>query len=536
MTRSEAAGAIAWRVCFLAVVCLGLVVAATGPVHAQTPAEELAIEGEAAAEPPAAPVAVAAPRAFAVRRIVVGPSAYLPQQDVAQLARAIEARGLSSRDIPQILSAFDALYEARGITLAQATLRRRDAGRGLIAIDFVEARVGVVVPRGTLARPDVYAARIGLRSGDLADTRILEQRLLRLAILSGVRSEVAFTPGAQPGLTDLTVTFDEPPRRSAVFTLDSYGSVATGRFRASFAYADASLTGNLDAFGASLTVTRGLVSGSLSYAFPANADGTAVFATLSAERSRSISGPAVRGRNGLVEIGVSHPLVIEADRQVILRASAFAFADRRDTAGVATTRQSGAGVLFGAGFSREWPTLARLGVDVALRHVSWRDGVLGLSGLSTTYLTAEAAFDTPLGETLALNLRAGAQAVHGVQAPAQFRGSLTGQARVRGYPSGQLAGDAVAWGSAQLRLREPVELGSSVRAVPYAFVDLGRAWDRTGGITTVQGTAVSAGIGASFGIGRNGTADIVIAKPLRDVPGFSAKGAWRLDASLSVRF
>lgn len=517
-------------------VCLGLMLAATGPVRAQTPAEELASEAEAAARTSAAPAVPAAPRAFSVRRVVTGPSAYLPEEDIAQLARMIATRGLTSRDIPQILAAFDALYEARGITLAQATLLRSDAARGEITIGFVEARIGVVIPRGTLARPEVYASRIGLQSGDLADTRTLEQRLLRLAVLSGIRSEVAFTPGAQAGLTDLTVTFEEPQRRSAVVTLDSYGSAATGRTRATFSFADASLTGNLDAFGVSLSVTQGLVSGSLSYAFPVNADGTAVFATLSSERSRSIIGPTVRSRNGLFEIGVSHPILVAPDRQLVLRASAFAFDDKRDTLGVATTREAGGGVLLGAGFSRNWPSQARFGIDAALRHVAWRDAVLNASGLSTTYLTVETAFDTPLDDTLAFNLRAGAQGVHGTEAPAQFRGSLTGQARVRGYPSGQLSGDAVAWAGAQIRLREPAQLGGAVRAVPYAFLDVGRAWDRAGGVTTLQGTALSAGIGAAFGIGQNGSADIVIARPLRDVPGFSSNGALRIEASLSVRF
>ena len=507
---------------------------------AQSAAEELAIEAEAAAPVVTAPAvtapAVTAPRAFAVRRVIAGPSAYLPADTVAEVARALEARGLSSRDIPAILAAFDALYDARDIALAQTALVRTDPGSGTVEVAFVEARVGRVVPQGDLARPEVYAARIGLQPGDLADTRVLEARLLRLALLSGIRSEVAFTPGARMGLTDVTVIFDEPPRRSAVITIDSHGSASTGRFRTSFAYSDLSLTGGLDAFAASVTLAQGLVSGSLSYAMPLGAEGTALFASLSGERSRNVSGPPVRGGNALVEIGVSHPLLVEVDRQVTTRASAFAFTDRRDTAGVPTTRQSGGGVLLGASFLREWPGATRAGLDLSLRHVRWRDGVAGLSGLSTTYLTAEASLDTPLGDAAALTLRGGGQAVSGAETPAQFRGSLTTQSRVRGYPSGQLSGDAVVWASAQVRAQQPVELGANLRALPYAFVDAGRGWDRVGGVSTAQGTAVSVGVGASLGLGTRGSADIVLARPLRDLPGFDAGRAWRLDASMSIRF
>ncbi|MCC6007578.1 MAG: ShlB/FhaC/HecB family hemolysin secretion/activation protein [Rhodobacteraceae bacterium] len=517
------------------IAALGLGFAGTGGALAQSAAEELARQGAAAA----GQAAGARPRGegvFRISRIVAGPSAYLPADAVAALARDLEARGLTSRDIPAILASFDALYDARGIALAQASVTGRDARRGILEIGFVEARVGRVSPRGQLARPEVYAARLGLGAGDLADTRILEDRLLRLAILSGIRSEVAFTPGAQPGLTDIVIAFEEPPRRSGFVSLDANGPVTTGRLRVTLGWSDASLTGNLDPFAASVTLAEGLASGSLSYAFPLGGRGTALFATASAERSRNLTGPAVTGRNALVEAGVSHPLLVAADRQVIVRASAFAFEDMRDTAGVPTTRQSGGGISVGLGFSRDWPDATRLGLDAALRHVRWRDGVLGLSGLSTTYMTAEASLDTPLSERVALTLRAGGQAVAGASAPAQFRGSLATTSRVRGYPSGQLAGDAVVWASAQMRARQPLVLGGALRAVPYAFVDAGQGWDRAGGVNVSSGTAVSAGIGASLGIGRAGTAEILLAKPLRDLPGFSARGEWRLEASMTFRF
>ena len=126
--------------------------------------------------------------------------------------------------------------------------------------------------------------------------------------------------------------------------------------------------------------------------------------------------------------------------------------------------------------------------------------------------------------------------MRGAETPAQFRGSVTTQSRVRGYPSGQLAGDGLVWASAQLRTRAPLMLGEHVRAVPYAFVDGGRARDRSGGVGIAQGTAVSAGLGASLGLGRSGSADIVLARPMRDLPGLVARRAWRLDGAMSIRF
>lgn len=510
-----------------------------GPALGQSAAEELAAQAAAAAAAASAAEAARqgrpAARDFPIRRIVPGPSAYLPAAELAALARRLEGQGLRGRDIPAILAAFDALYDARDIALAQAVLSRSDPRAGSVEIGFVEARIGQVSLQGSLARPEVYAARLGLGPGELADTRILNARLERLALQTGIRSDLAFSPGARAGLTDLAVRFEEPARRSFAVTLDSFGSVATGRGRLTLSYSDRSLTGRLDSFGASLTLAEGLASGAVSYALPVTGEGTALFASLSGEQSRNLTGPAVSGSNTLLELGISHPLVVTAAQQFSLRASTFAFADRRNTAGVPTTRQSGGGILLGAGYAREWPGATRLGLDLSLRHVAWQDSVAGLSGLNTTYLTAEASFDTPLGEALALTLRGGAQGVRGDQAPAQFRAGLASQSRVRGYPSGQLSGDQAVWASAQLRLRQPVALGPQVRMVPFAFVDTGRAWDRAGGVTALQGTALSVGLGASFGIGRNGSADIVLARPLNDLPGFAAQG-WRLDASFVLRF
>ena len=506
---------------------------APAPAAAQTPAEELAREAEMQTGPAAGTPAAAA---FSIRRVIAGPSAYLPRDEVEAVARGLERRGLTSADIAEVLAAFDGLYDARGIALAQAVVGGTSARDGRVEIAFVEARVGQLRPQGNLASPEIYRARIGLRPGDLADNRVLEDRLLRLAILTGIRADVAFSPGEQPGFTDVTIRLDEPPRRAVVVTLDSHGSAATGRFRATLAYSDASLSGRLDPFAASLTLAEGLASGALRYGFPLNDDGTSGFAALSAERSRNISGPEVRGRNALFELGLSHPLSITLDRQVILRGSVFAFDDRRSTAGVQTTRQSGGGVLLTAGLSQDLGNETRLGIEAGLRHVAWRDGVLGLSGLATTYLTADASLDMPLGSGTALSLRGGAQAVRGAEAPAQFRGSLTTASRVRGYPSGQLAGDAHVWASVQLRAHRPVSLGADLIAVPYGFVDAARGWDRTGGVTTLQGTAVSAGLGTGIGIGQKGSADLVLARPLRDLPGFTARGKWRLDASISARF
>ena len=505
---------------------------------AATAAEELAAAAAAAAEEAAAPAGprLAAPAPARVRRVVVGPSAYLDPGALEQVARGLEARRLTTAQLDQLTAAFDALYDERGIALAQTVVRRVDAAGGTVELGFMEARIDRLTVLGRLASPERYAALIGLEAGDLADTRVLEERLLRLALLSGVRSTVDFSPGAAPGETTLTVTMEEPPRHQGSVTLDTHGTDATGRYRATLTFSDASLTGRLDRLGASLTLAEGLVSGALSYNRPVGLEGTQVFGLLTGERSRNITGPAVRGGNALAEFGLSHPVVLRAERQIFLRGSIFAFGERRRTAGVPTTRQTGFGATLGGSIAAETGGM-NLSLDTTLRLIRWSDRVLGLSGLTTAYLTLEGAALIPLGGEagpLAV-LRGGAQAVGGREAAAQFRGTVTSAQRVRGYPSGTVSGDRYLWASAELRAREGFVLGAGLRALPYAFADVGRGWDRTGGTTTAQPMGAAVGFGAALGIGQAGSGDLFLAMPVRAV-GTTTRGDWRVEARFGLSF
>lgn len=511
--------------------------------EAMTPAEELAAAAAAAAAAadatadaaPARPRR-AAPAPVVVRRVVVGPSAYLEPDVLADIARGLEGRRLTTAQLDQLTAAFDALYDERGIALAQTVVERVDASGGTVELGFLEARIDRVAVQGRLAPQAYYAARVGLSPGDLADTRVLEERLLRLALLSGVRSTVDFTPGSAPGETTLAVTMAEPPRYQGTATIDTHGTEATGRNRVTLTFSDASLSGRLDRLGASLTLAEGLASGALSYNRPVGLEGTQVFSVLTGERSRNISGPVVRGRNALVEIGLSHPMVLRAERQMFLRGSLFAFGERRETAGVPTTRQSGFGATLGGNIATEHGGV-NLSLDATLRLIRWSDRVLGLSGLNTTYLTLDGAALIPLGATSGplVVFRGGAQAVAGREAATQFRGTVASAQRVRGYPSGTVSGDHYIWASSELRAREGFELGSGMRALPYAFADIGRGWDRAGGVTAAQPLGASVGIGSAFGIGERGSGDFFLAMPLRTIA-TTSRGDWRFEARFGLRF
>lgn len=523
--------------------------AACGPALAQgggasPAAEALAIEADtlpehgagqgAAAPAPAQPAR--APRVFTLRRVVVGPSAYLPRDEVESVAASLQGARVSSADTGAVTGAFDALYDARGIALAQALVRRVDPASGTIEVELFEARLGRVTTEGSLALPEVYAARIALRPGALADNRVIERNLLFLAVTSGIVGDARFQPGAAVGETDLLVVFDEPPRFSRSVTLDNHGTRSTGEYRLSLGFTDRSATGNLDVLNLGLTLSQGARSLSASYARPLDARGLGAYGSLSGEWSRTVTGTDVRGYSYSAEIGASQVVRAEADGTLILRAAIIAFGERKRTVGVVTTNQGGAGVLLGATVTHTGERLA-LSYDQTLRVARWRDNVLGGGGRTTTALAGDLTMSASLSEDWAASFRGGWQRVIGNDSPAQFRGSLATPSRVRGYPNGLSSGDHYVFGSVQVQARRPFGPGAGrLEPFPYAFVDAGRAWDRVGGVTTAQDVLVSAGIGAQLRFGSNGFGDISVARPLRDANGFSKSGKWQLNAQVGITF
>lgn len=502
-------------------------------------AQALAIEAEAAPGQPgqAQPAPAAqAPRSFVLDRVIAGPSAYLPRDEVERVAASLRGRRISAADTAAITAAFDALYDARGIALAQTLVRRIDPARGSVEVEFFEARLGRITPQGSLATPEVYAARIGLRTGDLADNRVIERNLRLLAVTSGIVGDARFQPGAAVGETDLVVLFDEPPRFARSLTLDNHGTRSTGRYRLSFSFIDRSATGNLDPLTLGLTLTEGVRSLSASYARPLDARGLAAYGSLSGEWSRTVVGADVRGHSFSAELGLSRVMLAEADSTLTLRGAAIAFGERKRTAGVVTTDQRGSGVLLGATYTRSGDR-ASFSYDQTLRYARWRDNVLGGGGRNTIALAGDLSLSVPLTEDVAASFRGGWQRVFGADSPVQFRGSLASPGRVRGYPSGVSSGDHYVFGSLQVQSRRPIApRGGRLELFPYAFVDAGRAWDRVGGVTTAQDALVSAGVGAQMRFGRNGFGDISVARPLRNANGFSKSGKWQINAQIGITF
>lgn len=508
-------------------------------LNGQTPAAETATAQPAPPPPPQTQrrrrVVAGPPPPFIVREVRVSPSAYLDPAAIDAVAANIVGSRVAISALGDVAAQFDALYDAENIALAQALIERVDPRTGVIEIELLEARIGAVQPNGRLATDAYYRKRIGVAPGDLADNRIIQANLQRFSVTDGIVADARFVPGAERGQTDLVIDFAEPQKYTFTMSADTFGTRSTGVYRARFGFTDASLTGVLDPLNLSVTISEGSQAGSVSYARPVNALGTRIFGSVDLERSQTLDAFRVRAHSFNGEIGVTHAVRTDPQFRILARGSAIGFFDESLFAGIRINDQIGGGAQAGATFVYEQPGLLA-SYDQLIRHVVWDDRVFAQTGLGTTYLAGNATLVRRIVDGVGLSVRGGWQLAIGDRAPTAYRTTIASPEIVRGYPTGQAAGDTFYWMRAQIELDAPVGEDADWALRPFAFFDLGQGFDLVAGTSVAQDDLASVGAGVAIQIGDWGTGELFVSKPLVDANGFDAGQSKRIDGRVALRF
>jgi hemolysin activation/secretion protein len=484
----------------------------------------------------AQPQAAAAPRSFVLRDIRFTPSAYLDAASLQAAEAALVGRRFSLSDLTPLLDAVARLYAERDIALAQPLIRAVDPRAGIVDVELFEARLGAVRFRSSNARPAYYRWRLGAAPGDLADTRLLDARLTRLTLTDGVTFDAQFTPGAARGQTDMVVEVREPARWSGEIAADNYGTESRGAERLSATLRATSLTGWNDPFALSLSGGQHALSVSASYGRVIHPSGLSMALTLGIDRSETADRPRLETRARFGEVSLSYPVLVEERRRLTASAALHAFSERSELAGVRTLDQEGGYLSLALSGAWFWDR-ASLVASQAVRIVTYDDAVAGTRGTRAVTLPGDATLAYRVTDATTLSLRAGWQIARRAPAPSRLEFTAASPFAVRGYPTGLQAGDA-GW-----FLRAQIEHSVASRALPpgasltpFVFLDVGEAYDFDGRTHTGQGRLAAAGVGISSVWQDRFFADAFVAKPLNDVPGFSADGEWSVFARVGVRF
>ena len=503
-----------WRALAAALLALGLVgtavpaLAQTGPSEAELAAEEAAAAAEEAARP-SAPAAVPA-----LRRVRFGPSAHLDEGILQAAAAPFIGRPMTQRTLARLLAAVNALYAAEGIGLAEAAIDGIEPG-GLVRVGLYEARIGAVRSASPLLRDAQAAWRLGLRPGDPADTRAINDRLLTFSLADDVLVDAQLAQGAAPGTVDLVLDLPGLPARAGLVSLDTYGKRSTGQVRLTLSHRWTSATGALDPLAVSVTLTEGGASLALGYERALSPAGTRLSLSLDAADTRTLTAPVTRTRALGAELGLSHPLVLTETHRLSLIAALTGFSERGSIAGAPFLHQTGAGLRLGLGGLVQHEAGFVSG-SATVQATRWRDRFAGTPAQTHRALGVTLAVLQRLGADWAVSVQGAAQ-VSGSPAPSRGRFAVAGIGAVRGYDPDAGSGDSGWYLRLQLERAEALPLAGGGAALrPFLFADAGRTYARVPGAGHAAGPAlVSAGIGAAFQLSPAAGGDILLAVPLR---------------------
>jgi hemolysin activation/secretion protein len=490
--------------------------ALTGSDEAAQAAQE-ALRAAQQAEEPAARAAPrpTAPASFQIRQLRIGPSGLLPASDLQRIVETWQGRRITRAGLGGLLNDIQALYAAREIGLAQAVIAAVDTRSGIVEVTLSEPRIGRLRSQDAAVSDAYLAYRLQVDPAAPLDTRVFAARLERLSLTDDLRLDTVLDRGASADLVDISVGMTGAPARAGLVSLDNFGRMSTGRERLTLAHEWRSLTGWNDPLALSLVMFRGGYNAALSYARVVHPDGARLVVSVDYARTRTLTAPVVTNRAWGLEAGVALPLLLTEQNRLGASLTALSFRESGTTAGVPTLSQRGHGVrlsVTGQAQRTDWVASA----SASLTAVTWQDRLAGTSD-SFRALGLSFAAARRLAPVV-LSMQVSGQ-IANAPAPARLRFSAAGPGAVRGYDATGASDDSGYFIRLQVDAADPVALGASVTARPYAFLDHSRTYARIGGTHVAAASLASAGVGASLQFGRSAQLDIQLVRQLRPAPG-----------------
>lgn len=473
---------------------------------------------------------------FVLRDIrFTGKSHYLsPQSLEAAEARLLGAR-LDARGVSAVGQILTQLYLEQGITTAQAVVRDVNVARGTITVELLEARLGQVNYNSNILSDSYLNYRLGIPRGALADNRVIDARLARFQLTDGVGASTGYAPGANFGETDLTVSIPDIPRHVTTLTLDNYGSPSGGERQVTLSHTINSITGWNDPLSFGYTHREGSKSLSLGYSRVIARNGARLSLALSGSRSETLSLFPVLGTRRDASVGLTLPLITEANRRINLGFTVAGFRETSDFFGVRILDQTGREITTSVStFHRgeQWTLSSSFGLTMG----QFDNAVTGVSGNRYSFASVSASYARNLLPDIFASVQVGLQHSLSGPVPASRQFTTTAASAVRGYPASLSTGDEGYYVRFQIEKSSPYKVaGSNFGLRPFAFFDMGEARDSTG---ASLGQARSVGLGASFTAGGSVFGDIYIAKPLEtNIIGWASPSRQPvLGGSISARF
>jgi hemolysin activation/secretion protein len=179
---------------------------------------------------------VAAPQDSAkiiVNRLQVTGAQVYTEARLLEVTSFAPGSSLSLADLQGMAARIATYYRQNGYFVAQAYVPAQEIEGGVVTIAVIEGQYSKVSLNNQTNVSNALANDLlaGINSGDVVATAPLENRLLLLSDLPGVRVNSSLVPGATPGSSDLIVNLTPGKRISGSIDADNAGNYYTGANR-----------------------------------------------------------------------------------------------------------------------------------------------------------------------------------------------------------------------------------------------------------------------------------------------------------------
>ncbi len=372
---------------------------------------------------------MAAGPTFGLTAVQVDPSTFLSRGEIDGVVQPYVGRDVNFADLSALVGRLNALYQAKGQITARA-----------------------VLPPQRITNEDYIREALRLSSDTIVDANELSRAILRFNRTNLAQLRAVLKPGASFGQTDLTVAVQDAPANDFQVFIDNQGAESTGREEAGIYYRHNGLWGRDDRLTAFGLVSRGGLTGSVSYNFPIDTLGDRLLLSYQRDNISIVQGPNraldIDGNGQTGTIGVTRAFVASQNWIAIGGLSASAGTSRTHVPGSVISDSTTYRAIVNGNITYTDETLIAT-LAPALTYARNHDSVLARDrDLSLFSGTLYAIWQLGGGTNLQLN--AAGQYSPDSLLPPDLLFQIGGPSSVRGYVIGAVAGDSGVYADVEL--------------------------------------------------------------------------------------
>lgn len=478
-----------------------------------------------------------APR-FAVKQFVLAGNTAFPD---AELHGLIDGRAGKSYNLYELQSVLDAItlhYRERGYPVARAVLPVQKVEGGSLTIEVIEGRVDKVAFNGNDGYSSGFLARWGQPLvGQNVQMKPLEERLLLINDLPGMKARAVLRPGDTYGTTTTEVRVEEDPVDGRV-SFNNYGREEVGEYRIDAAVQFNNPFGIGDQLGFQSSVSEDalLKLYGVNYSLPIGVDGARLAASytyVDYDVAGDLEDLDLSGKSQLASLTYSQPLLRSQRENLYGTVSVRSFSGKQYFSGTALSDSDVVLLELGLAWNRVHDSNAVSSAGLRISS-NFHDSDHGTRDNAQKFkIDGEFQHLLRLSERWELKLEtAGMWAADALVDAERF--SIGGPSSVRGYPAAWSLGDRGLFGSVEGRYHFDV---ASVPAVFSLFSDAGYVKVRYAAEGTTEAANLSSvGMGVQVAPAPWLSAEMVGALPTGDMKDADGHAGGRIWFNLTATF